>query len=153
MIVLEGYTECGTLKYGSRGKCVELLQTYLSSVLSPVGIKLTVDGIYGSKTLEAVKFFQKSRGLTVDGIVGSQTWSSLEREVDKIYGSGTHRNIKSSILGEVPKPAPETVPTPKVAVSPSPFPVGQWTAPKTLISLLIAIGVTLIAWSLFGKKT
>jgi peptidoglycan hydrolase-like protein with peptidoglycan-binding domain len=155
MIVLEGYgeyPECGTLRYGSRGKCVELLQTYLNATLSHAGITINVDGIFGSKTLEAIKFFQKSRGLSVDGIVGANTWSSLENEVNKIYGSGSVENIKSSIFGAKPvtitKPAVETKPEGKVPVQP----VQAGFLGKTFLNLLLAGGIALIAWSIFGKE-
>ena len=56
------------LKLGSKGKEVELLQEYL---------KITVDGDFGPGTENAVKKFQKERGLNEDGIVGSKTWSIL----------------------------------------------------------------------------
>ena len=36
-----------------------------------------VDGIYGAKTKEAVKKFQKKNGLTADGIVGKKTAAAL----------------------------------------------------------------------------
>ncbi|WP_245596737.1 peptidoglycan-binding domain-containing protein [Shimazuella kribbensis] len=36
-----------------------------------------MDGVFGSKTKEAVETFQKSEGLLVDGIVGPQTWRKL----------------------------------------------------------------------------
>jgi N-acetylmuramoyl-L-alanine amidase len=36
-----------------------------------------VDGIYGSKTVEAVKYFQRKNGLTVDGIAGKATFAAL----------------------------------------------------------------------------
>ena len=36
-----------------------------------------VDGIYGPKTKEAVKYFQRKNGLTVDGIVGKQTAAAM----------------------------------------------------------------------------
>ena len=36
-----------------------------------------VDGIFGSKTLQAVKDFQKKNGLTVDGYVGAETTELL----------------------------------------------------------------------------
>ena len=57
-----------TLKVGSRGNDVKLLQQKLN---------LAVDGIFGPITEEAVKDFQKSKGLTADGIVGPKTWESL----------------------------------------------------------------------------
>lgn len=54
---------------GSRGERVKLIQRLLGG--------LTTDGIYGAKTLAAVKGFQAKNGLTVDGIVGIQTWKAL----------------------------------------------------------------------------
>ena len=39
----------------------------------------SVDGQAGAKTKDAVKAFQKSKGLTADGIVGKTTWSVLSR--------------------------------------------------------------------------
>jgi hypothetical protein len=53
---------------------VELLQNRLKELGFNPG---TVDGIFGTKTLTAVKLFQISKGLVVDGIVGPQTWSYL----------------------------------------------------------------------------
>jgi murein L,D-transpeptidase YcbB/YkuD len=38
---------------------------------------LATDGIYGPKTLAAVKAFQANKGLKVDGIVGPKTWAKL----------------------------------------------------------------------------
>lgn len=39
--------------------------------------KGTIDGIYGSKTVSAVKAFQKANGLTADGIAGNRTLEKL----------------------------------------------------------------------------
>jgi N-acetylmuramoyl-L-alanine amidase len=36
-----------------------------------------VDGIYGAKTVEAVKYFQRKNGLTVDGVAGKATFAAL----------------------------------------------------------------------------
>lgn len=67
-----------TLKYGSQGDDVKKLQ----EALNKSGYGLNVDGIYGTKTQEAVRKYQQSNGLTVDGITGSQTWG-------KLFGSGS----------------------------------------------------------------
>ncbi len=64
------------LKNGSKGDGVSWVQ----SALNKLGYKLTVDGIFGNGTEEAVKQFQKSCGLSVDGIVGKDT-------INKIVGS------------------------------------------------------------------
>lgn len=63
-----------TLRNGSRGTQVMVLQYMLNAKGYSAGID---DGIFGAKTLAAVKAFQKARGLSVDGIVGKQTWSKL----------------------------------------------------------------------------
>lgn len=36
---------------------------------------------FGSRTEEAVRNYQRSRGLAVDGIVGCNTWRSLQEDV------------------------------------------------------------------------
>jgi len=38
---------------------------------------LTADGIYGRRTTEAVRGFQRPRGLSPDGIIGRNTWPRL----------------------------------------------------------------------------
>ena len=61
-------------KYGSRGSEVTQIQTKLKRWGYYTG---SVDGIFGSKTLQAVKLFQKKNGLTVDGIAGTQTLNAM----------------------------------------------------------------------------
>ena len=62
------------LKQNYRGSYVKFLQQLLESNLYPVG---NIDGIFGPRTLEAVKQYQQANNLTVDGIVGNNTWNSL----------------------------------------------------------------------------
>lgn len=62
------------LKVGSSGQQVRTLQTKLNNWGYNAG---TVDGIFGSNTLAAVKRFQAKNGLTVDGIVGAKTAAAL----------------------------------------------------------------------------
>ena len=61
-------------KMGSRGEEVRQIQTKLQSLGYYTG---SVDGIYGTKTFNAVKSFQRDYGLTVDGIAGTNTLSAL----------------------------------------------------------------------------
>ena len=61
-------------KYGSRGDEVKQIQEKLKRWGYYNG---SVDGIYGSKTLEAVKSFQRKNGLTVDGVAGPKTLSAM----------------------------------------------------------------------------
>ena len=63
-----------TYKKGSSGEVVSQIQTKLKNWGYYSG---SVDGVYGSKTVEAVKSFQKKNGLTVDGICGTNTLAAL----------------------------------------------------------------------------
>ncbi len=63
-----------TLSYGSRKSAVLFLQKLLLSYLYPI---TSLDSIFGSETLAAVKAFQTENNLTVDGIVGPNTWVAL----------------------------------------------------------------------------
>ncbi len=62
-----------TLRFGSNSPAVATLQQRLVEL----GASLSVDGIFGAMTQQAVLKFQKAAGLTPDGIVGKQTWSHL----------------------------------------------------------------------------
>lgn len=64
-----------TLKNGSTGEAVKTLQARLNELGYSCGI---VDGVFGAKTVAAVKSFQTANGLTADGIVGTQTWAALD---------------------------------------------------------------------------
>ena len=61
-------------KRGSTGPTVSEIQTRLRSWGYYTG---EVDGIYGSKTEAAVKYFQRTNGLSVDGQTGPQTLAAL----------------------------------------------------------------------------
>lgn len=61
------------LKLGRNGEVVAMLQAQLTAL----GYALKADGIFGAKTLEAVKAYQAEHNLAVDGIVGVKTWKSF----------------------------------------------------------------------------
>lgn len=61
-------------KYGSSGEEVRKIQTKLKNWGYYNG---AIDGIFGSRTLKAVKSFQSKNGLTVDGIVGEKTLAAM----------------------------------------------------------------------------
>lgn len=67
------------LNVGSRGEQVKQLQTALNRAGAELGIKLTVDGVYGSETKTAVMKIQRVHGLSVDGIAGPATQNLLEK--------------------------------------------------------------------------
>lgn len=61
-------------KYGSRGDEVRQIQTKLKRWGYYNG---NIDGIYGTQTLNAVKYFQRKNGLTQDGIAGPATLKAM----------------------------------------------------------------------------
>ena len=85
-------------KYGSRGNEVKQIQTKLKNWGYYKG---NVDGIYGSQTLEAVKYFQRKNGLTVDGIAGSATLKALGITSTSNSSSGTSNNSNLNLLSKV----------------------------------------------------
>ncbi|MGG1575650.1 peptidoglycan-binding protein [Fictibacillus sp. NRS-1165] len=91
------------LKHGNKGYAVSGLQ----SELKDQGFySYTVDGIYGPITVNAVKAFQKAKGITVDGLTGPQSIKAL-------YGENGVR-VKTEVQSSAPaqktsapvKPAP-----------------------------------------------
>ncbi len=60
-------------KIGDKGEMIRKIQT----LLNKIGYSLTVDGIYGSKTQEAVMDFQRANHIISDGTVGPDTLETL----------------------------------------------------------------------------
>ncbi len=61
------------LSYGAQGNEV----TELQKLLNQNGYSLSEDGVFGTKTQEAVRDYQQKNSLSVDGIVGANTWGTL----------------------------------------------------------------------------
>ena len=68
-----------TIKLGSKGDNVKLLQKYLG---------ITVDGNFGPMTDKKVREWQKSKGLTPDGIIGPKSWAIILEETSNKNGIG-----------------------------------------------------------------
>ena len=83
-----------TVKYGSRGEDVIALQMALNNA----GYELDTDGIFGTKTQEAVRDYQASKGLTVDGIVGANTWGALNSSIASSAGGSLNSAESQSAL-------------------------------------------------------
>lgn len=62
------------LKNGSKSVLVGIVQFKLKTAGYTVG---NIDGIFGTKTENAIKNFQSKNGLLVDGVVGINTWNKL----------------------------------------------------------------------------
>lgn len=76
-------------KYGSNGNEVKQIQQKLKDWGYYNG---GIDGIYGSKTFDAVKKFQKKNGLKADGIAGSKTLAALGIKESSNSSSSTSTN-------------------------------------------------------------
>lgn len=64
-VVSSKYNLTRNLKKGCKGEDVKKLQKALGG--------LTVDGVFGNKTVSKVKTYQKKKKLTADGVVGKNT--------------------------------------------------------------------------------
>lgn len=69
----------GLLRRGQRGPQVKLLQAKLEQLGYDPGPQ---DGIFGAKTLVAVKAFQEAFGLSPDGMAGKNTIAELNNATD-----------------------------------------------------------------------
>ena len=72
--LLQSAAGAATYRQGSTGEAVRTIQTKLKNWGYYTG---AVDGIYGSATTEAVRYFQRTNGLTADGVVGPATLKAL----------------------------------------------------------------------------
>ena len=91
IIALAQSAGADSYKVGSQGSTVQEIQRRLKSWGYYAG---EVDGIFGSRTEKAVRWFQSKNGLAVDGKVGSQTLAALG-----IYASTS--SFSSSSNGDV----------------------------------------------------
>ena len=74
IVLFQNNTVEALSKYGSRGEEVRQIQTKLKRWGYYNG---NIDGIYGSQTQEAVRYFQRKNGLSVDGIAGPATLKAM----------------------------------------------------------------------------
>lgn len=81
-------------KYGSRGSEVTQIQTKLKRWGYYTG---NIDGIYGTKTVEAVKYFQRKNGLTVDGIAGPATLKAMGIMTSSTTSSSSSSSYNSNL--------------------------------------------------------
>ncbi len=77
-ILLAQEADAATYKQGSTGSVVTQIQQKLRNWGYYTG---NVDGVYGSKTVAAVKYFQRTNGLTADGKCGPKTLAALGIQV------------------------------------------------------------------------
>lgn len=85
-------------KYGSQGNEVTQIQTKLKRWGYYNG---NIDGIYGSQTLAAVKWFQSKNGLTVDGVAGKNTLEAMGIYTSSTTSSNTSNTSDLNLLSRL----------------------------------------------------
>ena len=85
-------------RYGSRGTEVTQIQTKLKRWGYYKG---NIDGIYGSQTLAAIKYFQRTNGLKVDGIAGEQTLKAMGIMNSSSSSGSTNSNSNLNLLSRL----------------------------------------------------
>ena len=83
----------GTLRKGSKGEGVVVLQKYLNKFLSNYShlTPLETDGSFGSQTFRRLSYYQYSRniqgsgGIDVDGVCGPASWKTLRSNAPEVY--------------------------------------------------------------------
>lgn len=78
------YASGTTMKLNSQGASVTQLQTDLKQLGYYYG---SITGNFGEKTEEAVKDFQKAKGLYADGVAGGSTLTAIEKAIAAAGGS------------------------------------------------------------------
>ena len=69
----------GTLRRGSRGCYVMILQDALSTLGYQTGSR--IDGVFGARTEEALRGYQRRTSLSVDGVCGCNSWKKISTAV------------------------------------------------------------------------
>ncbi|WP_191402713.1 spore cortex-lytic enzyme [Flavonifractor sp. An10] len=95
VISLAQQAQAATYRQGSTGEQVRIIQTKLKNWGYYDG---AVDGIFGSGTAEAVRYFQRKNGLTADGIVGPATLKALGMSTG---GGGSGQESTVELLARV----------------------------------------------------
>lgn len=85
-------------KYGSNSEEVKQIQTKLKRWGYYNG---QIDGIFGSKTLSAVKWFQSANGLQVDGIAGPKTLVAMGIYNSNSINSKTNNTSDLNLLAHL----------------------------------------------------
>jgi peptidoglycan hydrolase-like protein with peptidoglycan-binding domain len=101
----------GVMREGDESEAVARMQTYLNRISANypfVGKISSVNGVFGSDTVDAVKRFQKTFNLMQDGIIGRATWNKIKQiyaavtKLSELEGEGER-------IGLSPNPPTTTV--------------------------------------------
>ena len=100
------------IRGGAAARTAEQIKRMQQALIGLGYLNDKADGVYGSKTREAVRQYQKAHGLTVDGSAGSKTMTSLKNtvtalqsdlarkgyysgKIDSSFGKGTQSAVKA----------------------------------------------------------
>ena len=86
LLLLGNLAQAATYRQGDSGEAVRTIQQKLKRWGYYDG---EVDGVFGSRTRQAVIKFQQKNGLTADGVVGNNTLQALGMPVSGSSGSNT----------------------------------------------------------------
>ena len=92
------FNDVETISYwGTTGDEVIQIQTRLKNWGYYTG---KIDGVYGTGTFNAVKYFQRKNGLTADGVVGSKTLKALGLSSGNTQTNNNLNLLARAISGE-----------------------------------------------------
>lgn len=134
-----------TLRQGSTGPTVSFLQKNLitlgyGSLLAPYG----ADGVFGSKTTQAVRDLQTKHSLTVDGVVGALTWGKI---LSLVPSSDILVNTIQATIEATPTPPKPPAPSLPAPSLPEAIEVKDERVPPSKSSGMVLIGVIAVgAW-------
>ena len=100
------------IRGGAAARTAEQIKRMQQALIGLGYLSDKADGVYGSKTREAVRQYQKAHGLTADGSAGSKTMTSLKNtvtalqsdlarkgyysgKIDSSFGKGTQSAVKA----------------------------------------------------------
>ena len=93
ILLFQQHADAAVYKQGSTGSTVRQIQQTLTNWGY---YNYAIDGVYGSRTVAAVKKFQRNNGLTADGICGSRTLSALG-----IYAGNSQSSVDVNLLARL----------------------------------------------------
>jgi hypothetical protein len=74
-----------TLRQGSRGHDVKVLQSWLSHL----GYRTTIDGVYGPGTTRSVRRFERHENITIDGVMDTSEEALLRKRMQALSAQPT----------------------------------------------------------------
>lgn len=139
-----------TLRKGSTGSAVKALQTKLKELGFYTG---SIDGVYGNGTRNAVKSFQRKKGLSADGVAGAKTLAALNSAKAEQTEQKTEKTYKTETLtwfgneNRIPKGAVITV---KDCYTGKTFRVKRWAGSNHLDGEPLTASDTATMKSVYG---